>query len=157
MPKATVREESEYRLPAAQLFTGRLDLVKERVNEFVYKEHHKAVQDGRQRAGDKGEIREWRWEFAITEGEFEGQKAYLDTRPQITSRADDKVRQIAETLLGRTVEIGEEFDTDLIVGLPCQFTVRHDDPVSKKDGTSFYACPVDDVFPVTGTEDFVPF
>lgn len=153
MPKATVREEAEYRLPAGMLFQGRLDKVTERTNIFTYQPHHAAVKNGRARAGEKGEIVKWIWEFKITDGAYDGETAYGETDPKITTKEDDNARQWSETLLGRELEINEEFDTDQVIGLPCKFTVRHGEPRDKKDGGKFYPCPVDDVFPMDHVDD----
>ncbi len=158
MPKATVREESEYPLPSETMFPGRLEKVDETRRTFQYKAHHAAVKNGRVKAGDEGEIVRWQWQFKITDGEYAGLTGYGETDPKVTNRSDDKVRQWAETLLGRELAIGEELDTDLLIGLPCTFTVRHDDPIPRRDGNgNFYPCPVDEVFPADGSSDFVPF
>lgn len=158
MPKATVEEQSEYPLPADTMFPAQLNKVTENERTFQYKSHHKAVQEGRKKAGEQGSFVKWSWEFGITTGPHAGMTAYGDTDAKITNRADDNVRQWAETLLGREMQIGEELDTDLLIGLPCQVTVRHDDPVPRRDGNgNFYPCPVDEVFPADGSADFVPF
>lgn len=149
MPKATVREESEYQFPTDTLFTGRLLSVKEKKVDFTYKAHHAAVKNGRKEVGEKGELVKWVWAFQIlNDGEFYGKDVELETEPGITTRADDQGRQIYETLLGREVEIGEDVDTDTILGLPCQFTVAHDEPRTRSDGKGlYYGCSVADVFP----------
>lgn len=158
MPKATVKEESEYPLPAETVFPARLDKVVEKTVEFTYKAHHAAVKNGRAKVGETGGFTKWQWEFAITDGPYAGMKAWGDTDGKLTNREDDRVRQWSETLLGRELGIGDELDTDLLVGLPCSITVRHDEPVPRRDGTgNFYPCPVDEVFPTDGSADFVPF
>lgn len=158
MPKATVREESEYPLPDQTVFPARLDKVTEKTITFTYKPTHAAVTSGRAKAGDEGSFTKWQWEFAITDGDYAGMTAYGDTPGKLTNREDDVVRQWSETLLGRELQIGEELDTDLLIGLPCSVTVRHEAPVPRRDGTgNFYPCPVDEVFPADGAADFVPF
>lgn len=142
MPKATKREASEYRLPAGEYFPAILTAVNEKKIDFTYKQGP--------RAGQKGVWVKWEWIFEITDGEYQGVPAYGDTDSEITTREDCIPRQWGETLLGRELEIGEDFDTDLVLQMPCLITVRHDEPRQKRDGTNFYPCPVDEVFPVAG-------
>lgn len=157
MPKATKTEEDEYRLPAEVYFPAKLKAVTSKTIDFEYKAESAAVKKGRKKAGDKGSFDKWEWEFEITDGDYKGASAYGDTDARLTTRDDDVVRQWAETLMGREIEIGEEFDTDNIIGYSCLISVRHDDPRPKKDGGFFYGCPVDDVLPASGSADFVPF
>lgn len=150
MPSATVKQESDYKFPEGVLFTGRLESVKDKRTPFTYKDHHAAVKNGRKRAGEQGEVHKWIWEFKIlNEGEWYNDSLYLETDPEITTRSGDKVREIAETLLGREVAIGEDFNTDTILALPCRFTARHEEPRVRSDGQgTFYGCAIQDVFPV---------
>ena len=158
MPKAILREEADYRLPADVAFPARLASVKERKTPFTYQAHHKAVQAGRARVGEAGEVVKWVWEFDIIDGDYNCEKAWGETDPKVTSSSDDPVRQWSETLLGRDLELGEELDTDLLVGLPCQIVVRHEEPRARKDGSgNFYGCPVADVFPANSEYDEPPF
>lgn len=159
MPKGTVREESEYRLPSDVLFTGRLSAVKEKTVEFNYKAHHAAVKNGKKSVGEKGEIHKWVWVFTIlNDGEFYGQEVELETDPGVSTKPDDRGRQIYETL-GVTLEIGDDIDTDTqVVGLPCQFTVAHQEPRERSDGKGkFYGVEIADVFPAPSAEDKPPF
>ena len=152
MPKATMKEEAEYRLPEDTLFPAVLDEVAVRTIEYTLKKDR-----GTKKAGEKDSFDKWVWKFRITDGPFKDDIAYGESEDRLTNREDNVVRQWAETLLGREIEIGEEFDTDSILGLPCQVTVKHEEPREKKDGGMFYGCPVDEVFPVSGAADFNPF
>lgn len=157
MPKSTVREETAYPLPADILLPARLDKVTEVERSFTYQPHHKAVQNGRAKVGETASFVKWSWEFKITDGEFAGIVAYGDTDAKVTNLDGDPVRQWAETLLGRELSVGEELDTDLLLGLPCKITVTHDEPRPRRDGSgNFYPCPVRDVYPAEDA-DFVPF
>lgn len=144
MPSATMRTESEYRLPEDVIFPAKLMAVTSRTIEFVHKKGDKI--------GQKGSFDKWEWEFLITEGEYAGQKAYGSTEAVLNNlpepRGNDKlVRPWAETLLGRQIQPGERFDTEQVVGLPCLITVRHEEPRPKSNGGTYYGCPVEDVFP----------
>lgn len=129
-----MREESEYKIPADTPLPAMLQSVEER--EVKYKK------DGKDKSFMK-----WEWVFEITEGEYAGLHAYGETESYLSTHPDNKVRQWGEVLRDAPFEVGEGIDTDLLLGLPCVITVRHDPPRPKKDGTNFYPCPVDQVFP----------
>lgn len=136
MPKSTMTEESEYRLPKDTLFPAILEAVT--VKTIKYKK------DGKDKSFDK-----WEWEFKITDGEYAGLSAYGETEDRLTTHPDNKVRQWGEVLRGGVeFEVGESIDTDDLIGLPCVITVTHEEPREKKNGEGFfYGCPVADVFP----------
>ena len=138
MPTSTMREESEYRLPENTPFPAVLESVSTRTIKYT--------RDGQEKSFDK-----WEWVFKITEGEYAGMEAYGESEDRLTNHPDNKVRQWAETLRDAPFEIGEGLNTDDLLGLPCVITVSHGEPRPKKDGTNFYPCPVQDVFP-EGTE-----
>jgi hypothetical protein len=156
MPSSTMREESAYPLPEDVLFPAELTSVVVRTVEFTYKKGPKV--------GEKGSFDLWVWEFAITGGDYAGMKAWGETEDNLNNLEEPKgraklVRPWAETLLGRQIEIGENFDTDQVLGLPCKITVKHEEPRPKKDGGFFYGCPVEDVFPADprSSDDAPPF
>lgn len=150
MPKSTVQDEDAYPLPEDTLFDARLDSVELRTVVFEYKAHHKSVQSGKNTVGEKGEIRRWKWTFAIlSPDQYVGLKVEGETEPKISMAAGDQARNWYETLLDTQVGLGDDIDTDLALGLPCQLTVRHEDPRPRREGGMFYACAVDDVFPPT--------
>lgn len=150
MPKTVMTNEEEYALPAGQPFQAELQSVTERTITYTRKK------DGNgKKAGDQDSFTKWIWEFKITAGDFEGMTARGETEDRLTNREDNLVRQWSETLLGTTIEVGQGLDTDLLIGLSCVITVRHEEPRPKKDGNgNWYECPVDDVFPVTGGGDY---
>lgn len=147
MPRATMKEETLYALPEDTIFEGKLNSVTVRTIEFTLKKDR-----GNKKAGEKDSFNKWVWEFEITDGEYAGLKAWGETEDELNNLEEQRgnsklVRPWAETLLGRQIQIGEDFDTDQIVGLPCKFTVTHEEARPKKDGGWFYGCPVEDVFP----------
>ena len=147
MPRTTMKEETAYSLPEDVLFFGKLNSVTVRTIEFTRRKD-----GGGKKAGEADSFDKWVWEYEITEGEFTGQRAWGETEDELNNleepRGNSKlVRPWAETLLNRALTVGEDFDTDQVVGLPCKFTVSHDEPRQKKDGGFFYGCPVEDVFP----------
>lgn len=156
MPQSTMRDQDAYPLPEDVAFPGRLVSVTEQRTEFQYKAHHKAVKEGKKKVGEEGVVSKWRWQFEVTDGDYTGLNAWGDTEDRLTNHPDNKVRQWAETLRGTEFEIGEGLDTDDLVGLPCLFTVRHEEPRPRPDGTNFYPCPVQDVFPVGALDSAYP-
>ena len=149
MPRSTMKEETAYKLPEDTLFVGKLNAVEVRTINFVLK---KDV--GTRKAGEASSFDKWVWEFEVTEGAYTGDRAWGETEDELNNLEEARgnshlVRPWAETLLGRQITIGEDFDTDQVVGLPCKFTVSHDEPRLKKDGGYYHGCPVDDVFPAS--------
>lgn len=139
-----MREESEYRFPENTPLPVILESVDEKEIPYTDK-----------KTGKPAKFTKWEWVFQITEGEFAGLRVYGETEPKLTNHPDNKVRQWAETLRDAPFEIGEGLNTDDLLGLPAVVTVFHGDPRPKKDGTKFYPCPVQDVFPEgTGEVDF---
>lgn len=147
MPKAVMKDEDEYPLPAGVPFPAVLVSVEEQTIEYTRKK------DGNgKKAGEKDSFVKWRWTFEITEGQYQGEKAYGDTEDRLTNREDNLVRQWAEALLKVKIEVGQGLDTDTLIGLPCLIDVRHDEPREKRTGGNFYPCPVDNVYEATATD-----
>ena len=151
MPRATAQEVTEadfYPLPEGPLFTAQLiSCVEDPVN-FTYKKGPKA--------GQPGGFMKWKWTFVIVEGEHLGTELTGSSEPKITSAVDADflplARPYVEGLLGRPIEIGEEIDTDDLVGLTCQVSVRHLPKRPRKDGDGYwYNVEIAEVFhPPTG-------
>lgn len=135
MPKTTMEEEAQWKLPAETPLPAVLVKVTTKTIEFTNKKTQKPD------SFDK-----WEWEFAITEGEYAGLSAWGDTEDRLTSHPDNKVRQWAETLRGKEFDLGEGLDTDDLLGLACLITVDNKTH-EKKDGSKSYYCPVADVYP----------
>lgn len=158
MPSSTMRVQDEYPLPEDVLLPAKLVQVEERVYEFVYKAHHRRVQDNSVSVGDKGEVRKWTWRFQIVDGDYAGLNAWGETESYLSSHPDNKVRQWGEALRGSPFQVGETLQTDDLLGLSCMITVRHDEPRPRRDGAgNFYPCPVDSVFPPSVADDLPPF
>ena len=135
MPKDTMSEEKQWKLPAETPLSAQLTAVVEREIPYTDK-----------KTGKPATFVKWEWEFGITEGEYAGLSAWGDTEDRLTNHPDNKVRQWAETLRGREFDMGEGLDTDDLLGLPCTIVVDNT-TYTKKDGTDSYLCPVVDVFP----------
>lgn len=137
MPSAILEHEDEFKLPEDVPMPAVLSAVKE--ESFPYKD---------KKTGANETFTKWTWEFSISEGEYAGLRAWGDTEPKMTNRADNKVRQWAETLRGSEFEMGEGLDTDDLIGLPCIITVANIKEEKKNSpGEFWYRTPIKDVFP----------
>jgi hypothetical protein len=114
MPKSTV-EKSEIRLlPEDKLFRARLNSVTAKTIEWADKA-----------TGEAKSAELWEWEFEVMEGEYAGVKVWGETDAKLTNHPDNKPRNWAETLQGKELEVGEEFNTDDVVGLIADIEVQH--------------------------------
>lgn len=138
MPKATKTEAVKWRFSPDEYYPCELESVEEVSHDYTNK-----------KTGKPAVFTKWEWKYKIVDGDHEGLTLYGDTPAEYTNDENDKVRAWAETLMGRELDLGEDLDTDLIIGLPCLVSVRNDEARQKKDGTYFYPCPVDEVLPRT--------
>jgi len=95
------------------------------------------------------------WWFEVTDGEYAGRKLKGETGAEITSHPNNTFRQWVEALLNEEVPVGFEFDTDDLVGLPCELTVRHVAGTGKNEGKTYEN--VDTLIPRLNSPDTVPF
>ena len=143
--KSTVVEASNYPIPEDTLVPLKLESVTHVEVPFTYKKGAKI--------GQPGIFVKWEWEFAIPEGEYAGLTVRGNTEPRITSGDQSSgdlqmARPWVEALLGRELDLGEEVDTDDLIGLPGQGTVRHLEPRPKKEGGGFwFNTELDELFP----------
>lgn len=151
MPKSAVNEVTEddlYPLPKGVVFTGTLASCEQVPVTFKYRQGPKAGQDG---GFDK-----WEWTLVVTgPAEYVNTEVRGTSEPKITNASESSflplARPYVEALLGRTLEIGEEIDTDDLLGLSCQFTVRHLEPRPRKNGDGhWFNVEVDEIFPASG-------
>jgi len=154
MPKSINRVESEYRYPDDEYYPSELVRVEEVEVPYFKKDRVTG-----ERTTEQDVFRKWEWYFKVVSGPFAGDTLRGDTRAEITTREDCQARIWGEALLGREIQVGEEFDTDQVLGLPCLVSVRHEKPRDRPDGTKFYACAVDEVMPRTGqlADEEIPF
>jgi hypothetical protein len=149
MPKSTVGDAPDlYPLPEGQTFDGQLVKCEEVEVPFTYRKGDKA--------GQKGSFKKWEWTLVVTTGEFMNIEVRGSTEPRITDATDSEFQPLAkpdvEAFLARSIGIGEEIDTDELIGLWCKFSVRHQEPRARKGGDGFwYNVEVDEVFPYHAT------
>lgn len=91
------------------------------------------------------------WWFEVTsEGKYKGRKVRAECEARLTNHPDNRFHNWAETLLGRQIPVGVGVDTDDLVGLPCEISIRHE--ADRKDASKKYE-RVDEILPVTGGFD----
>ena len=145
MPKAEVKQGSAYFHEEGE-FLAILRGVEDRRVLFTYKSHHKAVQRGTVNVGDEGEIHRWKWTWELLDGPNAGSEIALETDPSIELEGYSPARVAYEALQGEPVQLGQDIDTDLVVGLKARVVLKHMDPRVSGDRT-FYDTKVVDVFP----------
>lgn len=133
MPKSTLSEEAEFKLPKDEPLVCQLNKVE--VKTINYKKN------GEDRSFDR-----WIWEFEVIDGPYAGLRAWAETEDRLTTHPDNKVRQFAEALIGAEFEIGQDLDTDDLLGLPCEVVV--DNIVEEGKERNYYKCPVAQVWPL---------
>lgn len=143
--KSTVIEASNYPIPEDTLIPLKLESVEQVEIPFTYSKGA--------RQGQTSTFVKWEWTFAVTDGEYVGLTVRGGSEPRFTSNdvasgSLAQARPWAEALLGRAMELGEELDTDDLIGLQAQGTVRHQEPRAKKDGEGFwFNVDIEELFP----------
>lgn len=65
------------------------------------------------------------WKFEVTEpGDWQGYKINGSTTQNFTLHEKCKLMQWASALLGRVFEVGDQLDTDDLIGLPCRILIE---------------------------------
>ena len=96
---------------------------------------------------------QWWWEVQSTD-EYNGRKVKGECNPQLTDNPNNRFRKWAEALLQREIPAGMGLDSDDLVGLTADITIRH--RPDKKDPDKKWE-EVDEVIPVTSLTDEPPF
>lgn len=147
MPKAEVTNEDPYPIPEDTLVPLRLDSCTREVIEYVPSKG--------KNAGTKQVFVKWEWTFQVVGGEYEGLTIRGNTEPKITGLVDQQgslklAKPFIEALLNRTIELGEEVDTDDLIGLQCQGVVTHVPPRPKKEGGgAWFNVEIEELFPAS--------
>lgn len=131
MPVVTGEEGTPFVIVPEGMFVN-AKVVSIEENEFVY--------------GEKT-INNLKWKFEITEsGPFEGYFVWDQTSPKFTIDPASKLYEWATAILGRTFDIGEQFDTDHLINQKCKIMVGH----KKPDADGKVWMKVDEVMGRTG-------
>lgn len=102
------------------------------------------------------DLLKWKWE--ITDGEYVGKWVWGSCDARLSTHPKNQFRNWSETLLGREIPPGLVIDTDDLLGLPAQISIKH--RPDKKDPAKVYV-EVDEVMPAGDTgwsfDDNPPF
>lgn len=145
MPKTEVTQGSAYHLEEGD-FLALLREVEDRRVPFTYKSHHKAVQRGDKRAGEEGEVHKWKWVWELLEGPNAGAEVPMETQPTIELEGWSPGRVAYEALIGEPLLLGQDIDTDLVVGGKARIVLTHQAP-RNADGRTFYDTRITDILP----------
>lgn len=143
MPRSTVVEDDPYPLPKDTLFPVRLISCESVAVPFTKKTGADA--------GKASSFTKWEWVFEVEDGDFVGTQFKASTEPKVTTATESAflplARPVVEALLGRPLEMGEDVDTDLLVGGHAMATVRHLEPKARKNGDGFwFNVELDEIF-----------
>lgn len=114
MPTYTNEDYTESLIPEDTLLPAELTSVKE---ETV---NYKDKKTGEAKSFDK-----LTWTFKITGGDYADQTIRGECDPRLSNHENNTFRQWIEGMLGRELAVGEDIDTDDLVGLMCEITAKH--------------------------------
>jgi hypothetical protein len=149
MVQSVARDAKLYPHEQDTLYDARLIKVEQLDFQGVYKQGPKI---GQPRVTSK-----WEWSFEITSGQHAGDVVKGSTEPELNMLLQQAglfppCRPWVESLTGKEVFIGQPFDSDSVIGLPCRITVKHEEPQPRKNGDGFwYRETVLDVLPPAGS------
>lgn len=152
MVKAQVEDEPDRTIPEDTLLKAELVETKDKTIEWADRA-----------TGEKKSAVLVEWWFRVTDrdvnqGLYEGRRVKGETDSKITNHPNNRFRNWAEALLQRELPVGAGVDTDEdLVGLPCIISVRHRPYTHKTTGEERIAEEIDEVMPLDGMGDDVPF
>lgn len=135
----TVVDAPDLTLPEDKIFRARL--VEMKVHTFMWTDHKVSPPEQKE-----GEVLQWWWEVQ-SQDEYNGRRVKGETDAKISNHPRNRFRLWGESLLGRELPMGMNLDTDDLVGLAADITIRH--KPDKKDPAKKYE-EVDEVMPATG-------
>lgn len=135
----TTEDAPDLTLPEDKIFRAQLKEMK--IHTFKWTDRKVSPPEEKE-----GSTLQWWWEVTSTD-EYNGRKVKGECDPKISNHPRNRFRQWAEALLGREIPVGMMVDSDDLVGLTADITVKH--RADKKDASKKYE-EVDDVIPVGG-------
>jgi len=146
MPKSTVEQGRLYFYEEGE-FLAILKSVEEKTVEYTAKPHHQAVKKGNARVGDTLSFDQWVWTWELLEGEHGSMEIEFKTDPKIELARRGLALQAWEALTGEPLELGQDVDTDVVVGGKARLVIVHADPETGRDGQTYYRANVGEVLP----------
>ena len=115
--KVTVEEEEDLTLPEDSIHKAILMEVSPREINWVDRRTGEAK--------SKVLLEFWFEVTGSSEDKYIGRKVKGSVDSKMTTRANDRFRNWSETLLGREISAGTDFDTDDIIGLSAEIVIGH--------------------------------
>lgn len=144
MAKRTVEDQPDLTIPEDTIVRAKLLEIKDKTIEWV---------DKQTKEKRSATLAQFWWQ--VTEGEYRDRKVRLECDARITNHPNNRFRQVAESLLGRELPAGIEIDDEDLVGLSADISIAHE--TYEKNGEQRVAEKVDEVMPISGMSDEVPF
>lgn len=146
----TVEDEPDRTIPEDTILRARLVDVKEKTINW---------KDKRTNEAKSADLLEWWFEVTddrVEDGLYKERKIKGECNAKLTNHPGNRFRLWAEAILGRELPVGKGVDpVDDLVGLSCDITVKHRE--YEKNGERRIAEELDEVMPISGTDDDVPF
>jgi|GEM_PF-5390719 len=150
MPKGTAEQGRTYWQDEGT-FPALLKSCEEEVIKYQLKSNHAKVKRGEASVGEWDEFSRWNWTWELLEGDHEATEIVVRTRPSIEIEGKSLAREAYEALSGQQFELGQDYDTDLVVGLKARLVLAHKPPRVDGDRT-FYDTEVTEVLPALDEE-----
>lgn len=135
-----VEDAPDLTLPEDKIFRAQLVEIKEHSFTWTDRKENPPVER-------TATTLQWWWQVKSSD-EYNGRKVKGECDPKLSNHPRNRFRMWAEALLQRELPLGMQIDSDDLVGLTADITVRH--RPDKKDPSKKYE-EVDEVMPVTST------
>jgi hypothetical protein len=139
----TMEDQPDTTIPEDTIVRARLEEIKQ--HDFEWTDNKKNPPEKRQSS-----VLQWWWEVTSPD-EYKGRKIKGECPTKLGRNETNRFTQWAEALLGREIPIGMVIDSDDLVGLSADITVRHD--VDRKDPNKKWA-RVDEVIGLASPEPY---
>jgi hypothetical protein len=139
---AEVEDQPDLTIPEDTIVPARLDEIK--IHEFTWTDYKDKDNPGKPMQKTS---QVFNWWFEVTGGEYKGRRVKGQTDLRLSNHPRNKFRMWAEALLGRDLPVGMKIDTDDLVGLACELSIKH--KADKKDASKKYE-EIDEVMPLDG-------
>lgn len=114
MPVYTNEDYEEGLIPEDTLLPAKLVKIEDKTIKWTDKDTQ-----------EKKEAEILEWSFLVTSGQYSGQTVTGSCDPRLSNHESNRFRQWVEGVLGRELAVGEDIDTDDLIGLTAEITVFH--------------------------------
>ena len=130
-------DEPDLTLPEDTIFRARLTEIKPKEIKWVDKvtQEHKSK-----------DMLEW-WFEITSENLYKGRKVKAECPAKLSNHPGNQFRNWSQVILDREIPAGMGIDTDDLIGLACEVTIRHEK--SKSDASRVFE-RIDEILPASG-------